>query len=130
MRFFLIFQISLSVIFSITKFVSCGSVLFYVPFGSKSMKITYMPLAEEMAKKGHEVVVVMAYPTKKPNPKVKEIIIDGTEWMEMQEHLSNEKLKTGADASPPIFELVDMATLVRDIYNYCSSTMYNQYSEH
>jgi hypothetical protein len=78
------------------------------------MKITFMPLAEEMARKGHEVVVLMPYPTKKPNPKVKEIIIDGSEWDEMQESISNEKLKTGADATPPILELVNMATLVRN----------------
>jgi len=30
-------------------------VLFYMPYTSKSVKITYMPLAEELAKRGHQV---------------------------------------------------------------------------
>ena len=72
-----------------------------------------MPLAEEMAKRGHEVAVLMPYPTKKPNPKIKEIITDGREWDEMQQSISNEKLKTGADQTPPVFELINTATLVR-----------------
>ena len=76
-----------------------------------------MPLAEEMAKKGHEVVVIMPYATKTPNPKVKEIITDGREWDELQQSISNEKLQTGADQSPPVFELVDLAALVRS-FNY------------
>ena len=71
-----------------------------------------MPLAEEMASKGHEVVVVMPYATKKPNPKVKEIIIDSKEWDGMQAKMSEEKLQTGADSKPPLFELVNVATMV------------------
>ncbi len=36
-----------------------GRILFYMPLISKSMKITFMPLAEKLAQRGHEVVVVM-----------------------------------------------------------------------
>ena len=97
---------------TVVKLASCGSVLFYIPFCSKSVKITFMPLAEEMASKGHEVVVVMPYATKKPNPKVKEIIIDSKEWDGMQAKMSEEKLQTGADSKPPLFELVNVATMV------------------
>ena len=106
------FQLLVVLLGTVVKLASCGSVLFYIPFCSKSVKITFMPLAEEMAAKGHEVVVVMPYATKKPNPKVKEIIIDSTEWDEMQAKMSEEKLQTGADSKPPLFEIVDIAIKV------------------
>jgi len=38
-----------------------GKLLFYMPLTSKSMKITYMPLAETMAERGHQVTVVMPH---------------------------------------------------------------------
>ncbi len=41
-----------------------GRILFYMPLVSKSMKITFMPLAEELASRGHEVVVVMPHEAK------------------------------------------------------------------
>ncbi len=41
-----------------------GRFLFYMPLISKSMKITFMPLAEELASRGHQVVVVMPYEAK------------------------------------------------------------------
>ena len=91
---------------------SCGSILLYMPFVSKSMKITFMPIAEEMATRGHEVVVVMPYQTKKPNPKIKEIIVEGKEFTDMTDRVSEQKLKTGADANPPLLELINTALLV------------------
>ena len=105
-------QTVLILLATIIKLASCGSVLFFIPFMSKSVQITFMPMANEMAAKGHEVVVVMPYATKKPNPKVKEIIIDGKEWDELQERMSIEKLKTGADSKTPLFEAVDIAVSV------------------
>jgi hypothetical protein len=30
-------------------FTNAGKILFYIPFASKSIKITFMPLVEEMA---------------------------------------------------------------------------------
>ena len=60
-----------------------GSILFYMPFVSKSMTITFMPVAERMALRGHEVVVVMVHVTKNPNPKVKHITIEETGFDEM-----------------------------------------------
>ena len=71
-----------------------------------------MPLAEEMGERGHEVVVVMPHPTKKPNPKLKEIIIDGKELLDMLERVSEDKLRSGANANPPVFELADAAIAV------------------
>ena len=76
-----------------------------------------MPLAEELAAKGHEVVVVMPYATKNPNPKVKEIIIDSTEWDGMQAKMSEKQLQTGADSKPPLFEVVEIATTVSIFIN-------------
>ena len=99
---------------TIIKGASCGSVLFYVPFVTKSVKIGFMPLAEKMATKGHEVVVVMPYATEKPNPKIKEMIIDNQEWEEMQATVSEEKLKTGGDPMSPLIEIVAIAILLND----------------
>ena len=42
---------------------SAGSLLIWLPLLSKSMKITVMPVAEAMADRGHEVVVVLCHPT-------------------------------------------------------------------
>ena len=112
-------QTVLILLTTIIKLASCGSVLFFIPFMSKSVKITFMPLAEKMASKGHEVVVVMPYATKKPNPKVKEIIIDGKEWDELQERMSVEKLKAGADSKTPLFEAVDIAVSVSNNLIWC-----------
>ena len=55
-----------------------GSLLLYMPFSSRSVKMTYMPMAEMMADRGHEVVVVMPIATKKRHPRVREIIFNGT----------------------------------------------------
>ena len=40
---------------------TAGNVLLYMPCTSKSMKITYMPVAEAMAERGHQVTVVMPW---------------------------------------------------------------------
>ena len=42
---------------------SAGSVFIWLPFMSKSVKITVMPVAEAMADRGHEVVIVLPHPT-------------------------------------------------------------------
>ena len=47
-----------------------------------------------------------------PNPKVKEIIVDGKEFIELTEKNSEEKLKQGADLSVPVFDMVEAAILV------------------
>ena len=77
-----------------------------------------MPLAEEMVARGHQVTVVMPYPTKTPNPKIKEIIVDGKEWDAMQKKMSDEKLNDDAGAMPPVHELVENALLVSNDNQY------------
>ena len=52
------------------------------------------------------------FSTKIPNPKVKEIIVDGKEFIELTEKNSEEKLKQGADLSVPVFDMVEAAILV------------------
>ena len=84
-KFLVKWQAVLFLLAAILKLASCGSILFYIPFCSKSVKITFMPLAEEMAERGHEVVVVMPFATKKPHPKVKEIIIDPRNGMKFKQ---------------------------------------------
>ena len=83
-----------------------------------------MPLAEELVNRGHEVSVVMPYPTKKPNPKITEIIVDGTSWDELQQRMSNEKLQTGASQVPPLFEIIEEAILVRK-YKFIRTYLYD-----
>ena len=119
MKVFVKFQTVVILLATIIKLASCGSVLFFIPFMSKSVKITFMPVAEEMASKGHEVVVVMPYATKKPNPKVKEIIIDGKELDDLHEGMSVIQLKTGADSKYPLFEVVDIAVSVSKYLIWC-----------
>ena len=99
---------------TIIKVASCESVLFYIPFVTKSVKIGLIPLAEKMARNGHEVVVVTPYATEKPNLKIKEIIIDNQEWEEMQAKVSEEKLKTGGDSKSPLFKIVAIPNLLND----------------
>ena len=71
-----------------------------------------MPIVDEMAARGHEVVVLMPYPTKNAHPRVKEIIIEGKEFVDMTDRVSEQKLKVGGDANPPVFELINTALLV------------------
>ena len=42
-----------------------GKVLFYTPFSSKSMKITFAPILEELVHRGHEVYAAMPFTDKK-----------------------------------------------------------------
>ena len=71
-----------------------------------------MPLAEQMVAKGHEVVVLMPFPTKTPNPKIKEIIVNGSEFIQHIGKKINEEVKTGEAPIFPIFGVVQNALLV------------------
>ena len=59
-----------------TLLASCeaGKIMFWMPVGSKSMKITYMPMLEELAKRGHEITVVHPFKMKEPVKGITEII--------------------------------------------------------
>jgi hypothetical protein len=41
---------------------TAGKVLFYMPFISESVKITFMPVAKELASRGHSVTIVTPFP--------------------------------------------------------------------
>ena len=41
---------------------TAGKVLFYMPFISESVKITFMPVAKELSSRGHSVTIVTPYP--------------------------------------------------------------------
>ena len=83
-----------------------------MPVVSKSIRITFIPVAEEMAKRGHEVVVITQHPDKKPIPNLKEITVDGNEFNEMLERVSKEKLQNDGNADPPIMELITTGLIV------------------
>ena len=92
--------------------VSSGRILFYMPLVSKSIRITFMPVASEMARRGHEVVVITQHPDKKPDHNLTEITIDGKIFNDMIEKVSVEKLKTGGDPDPPLMEFVESQVAV------------------
>ena len=39
-----------------------GRILLWCPGGTRSIKITYMPMVEELVKRGHEITIVTPYP--------------------------------------------------------------------
>ena len=41
---------------------TAGKVLFYMPFISESVKITFMPVAKELSSRGHSVTIVTPFP--------------------------------------------------------------------
>lgn len=55
--------------------VSAGHVLFFMPAMPKSSTMTFTPLAEKLASKGHKVTVVNPYPIDKKYPTLKEFVI-------------------------------------------------------
>ena len=87
--------------------VTGGSVLFYMPVVSRSIRITFMPVATEMARRGHEVFVVTQHPDKNPNPNMTEITIDGKIFNSLTEKISVEMMKEGGKTDPPLMEFVD-----------------------
>jgi hypothetical protein len=57
----------------------CGNVLFYMPFISESVKITFMPVVKELASRGHGVTVVTPFPDKTvEQPNVRQITFDSS----------------------------------------------------
>ena len=51
-----------------------GKIMFWMPIGSESVKITYLPVAEELVKRGHEVTIVHPHPMKEKVKGITEII--------------------------------------------------------
>ena len=88
-----------------------------------------MPVAEEMAKRGHQVVVITQHPDKKPTANLKEIIIDAKDFEELTAQVSAEKLKTGGNPDPPIMLGVEYALKVSrnlKVSELLPSTMFNR----
>jgi glycine cleavage system protein P-like pyridoxal-binding family len=63
----------------------CGKVLVWLPVVSKSMKITYTPLVEELARRGHQVTVAHPFKSKEKMEGLTEI----QSIENLEEHLSN-----------------------------------------
>ncbi len=53
-----------------------GRILFYMPLTSKSMKITFMPLAESLAERGHQVVVLMPHQATPKSKNLQVVTVD------------------------------------------------------
>ena len=52
---------------------NCGKILVWCPGGSQSVRITYMPVVEQLAKNGHEVTIVTPFISKEKLKGVTEI---------------------------------------------------------
>ena len=61
MKFLLPFAI---LVVSMSVFAEGGKVLIWLPMVSKSVKITYTPVVEELARRGHEVYVAHPFKSK------------------------------------------------------------------
>ena len=53
-----------------------GRILFYMPMTTKSVKITFTPLAEALAERGHEIVVIMPHQQKAKSSNLKIFTIE------------------------------------------------------
>ena len=71
-------------------FCKCDRILILAPVCSKSHKISYMPIAEALAEKGHEVTVVSPYQPTKTTANLREIVVKDVlkdielDWFELQ----------------------------------------------
>ena len=74
-----------------------GHYLFWMPFGSKSMKIGVMDVVYELAEKGHTTTVVTAFKSKTEKPRVKEIVIDSDFVGLVQSAIGGILVKKGVD---------------------------------
>ena len=61
-----------------------GRVLVWCPAASKSIKITFMPVVETLAERGHEVVLVTPFMSKDKIPGVAEIHAVSSLWKDSQ----------------------------------------------
>ena len=98
------------VIFLLIGFGHCGKVLFYMPFISESVKITFTPVARELAARGHSVTIVTPFPDK--NVDMRQISFDNAFMVENIRRVSNEKLSSTSNGSFPIFELFSISFTV------------------
>ncbi|KAF4519853.1 UDP-glycosyltransferase-10 [Ephemera danica] len=74
----------------------CGRILAIQPFPAKSHMAVFSELTVELAHRGHELVVVSAFPLSKPMANYTDIDIMG-KVREEQERMMNEKLYEGAE---------------------------------
>ena len=74
-----------------------GHYLFWMPFGSKSMKIGVMDVVYELAEKGHTTTVVTAFKSKTERQRVKEIVIDSDFVGLVQSAIGGILVKKGVD---------------------------------
>ncbi|TRY78677.1 hypothetical protein TCAL_13198 [Tigriopus californicus] len=86
---------------------NAGKFLFYMPFVTKSIMITFMPVAEELGKRGHQVSVVIPAAHNKELKNVEQIVVPNIMEEKMKE-LSSELL-TGKTTMMPFDKMLDMA---------------------
>jgi hypothetical protein len=63
----------LFLLYSYNVWHNCGKILVWCPGGSQSVRITYMPVVEQLANNGHEVTIVTPFLSKEKMKGVAEI---------------------------------------------------------
>lgn len=82
-----------------------AKILFYSAMCSTSIKMTFFPLAQELAKKGHQVTVVWPYAEKEKQANL-EIITIQSDFDDFAKNLSTLLLKENPRAAMPAVQLV------------------------
>ncbi len=64
----------LSLLVSVLSTVHTANIVFYFGISSYSHRVPAWPLAEALAGKGHNITFVSPYPSKNPNPKIRDFV--------------------------------------------------------
>ena len=87
--------------------VEGGNYLFYLPFSSRSIKLGFMPMARELARRGHNVTMVCPHKDKKSIPGITEII-HSSPFDEISSQVSdNVLLEQGSATDLPVSAMIE-----------------------
>jgi len=90
-----------------------GNILIWAPVSSRSVKITFMPLAKELASKGHDVLLVYPHKSKHQTKRITELTINGSRFTELTEKTSSIAMTDGKN--PSLLDVVDTMIETNDI---------------
>jgi len=89
------------------QFTLGGHYLFYLPFSSKSIKLGFMPMAKELAHRGHQITIVCPHKEKKAIPGITEII-HASPFDDLSNEVTNIVLReNGTEADLPVWSIIE-----------------------
>ena len=89
-------------------FSNAGHYLVWLPSLSKSVKIGVMEVANELARRGHQITVVTPYKTKSPVAGVREILVESN-VQEIFDAITDEEFVKGRTFLMPIGVQIDVS---------------------